>query len=145
MVLNLAHKPSFMSYRLHICLEQNHIVWLPSIKLGPVKQSSSKPDKAVKNCYLKEIWPVQGDTKIWKGAVEITRSPPVSGLRNLWFNSWQSQKEGRRPRCSIEPFLPVFSDTTDHMHLQRNDHSCYGLPHLGNVEYIRKDLPSSQT
>lgn len=57
-------------------------------------QSSSKTDKAVKNSYVKEIRPAQGNTKIWKGAVEITRSPPVSGLRSLWFNSWQPQKEG---------------------------------------------------
>lgn len=57
-------------------------------------QSSSKADKAVKNSYVKEIQPVQGDAKIWKGAVEITRSPPVtSGLRSLWLNS-QPEKEG---------------------------------------------------
>lgn len=46
-------------------------------------QSGSKPDKAVKNSSVKDIWSVQGDTKFWKGAVEITRSLPASGLCSL--------------------------------------------------------------
>lgn len=63
-------------------------------------QSSSKTDKAAKNSYVEEIWPVQGDAKIWKSAVEIPRSLPViSGLRSLCFTSWQPQKEGAGPEA----------------------------------------------
>lgn len=125
-ILNLAHKPSFMSYHLHICLEQNHIVWLPSIKLGAVMQSSPKPVEAVRNSYVLEMRQVQGDIKIWKDAVEITRSLPVSSLCSSF---WQPKREGKGLKA-VQGHFSFLPDVTGRIHLQWNSHSCYSLPYI---------------
>lgn len=59
-----------------------------------MEQNSSTTDKTVKNFYMTKTQPAKGDTKIWKGTVEITGLPVVSVLWNLWFKSQQPQRKG---------------------------------------------------
>lgn len=49
----------------------------------------------------------------------------------LLVGSLRRRAQAQRQYRAVFAFLPA---ATDHVHLQRNDHSCYSLPYLCRVE-----------